>query len=179
MGYLDPDRFARIQSEVPIVCVDLLCLFGARAAAGEPGLLLIERRDGTGRAGMLNLVGGRIRLGESIEAAAMRHLRETLGAGVRPEPREWGRPEWVAVYPRADHGPGPFDPRQHAISPSYLLRCEGEPGVEADGEADGLHWFDPATPPAPERFGFGQGAVVSELLAALGSGSSPASGAPN
>jgi ADP-ribose pyrophosphatase YjhB (NUDIX family) len=167
MSYLDPERFAQVQREVPIACVDLLCIFDQRAEGGEPALLLIERSDGAGRAGALNLVGGRIRRGESIEIAAMRHLRETLGQGVESTPREWGRPEWVAVYPHADDGPGPFDPRQHAISCSYLLHCYGEPRVEPDGEAEALHWFDPSDPPAAERYGFGQGAVVAELLSAL------------
>jgi ADP-ribose pyrophosphatase YjhB (NUDIX family) len=167
MSYLDADRFAQVQREVPIACVDLLCVFDQRDERGEPALLLIERSDAAGRAGVLNLVGGRIRRDESIEAAATRHLRETLGPEVEPAPREWGRPEWVAVYPQADHGPGPFDPRQHAISPSYLLHCSGEPRVEPGGEAEALHWFDPADPPAAERYGFGQGAVVTELLSTL------------
>ena len=143
----------------------MLCVFGDRE---ERPLLLIERPDGHQRPGLLNLIGGRIRLGESLEDAARRHVRETVGAGVRIEPRDWGRPEWVAVYRRADDGPGPFDPRQQSISPSYVVRCSGEPVVQPAGEATGLAWFDPAALPSPERFGFGQGEVVARLTEALG-----------
>ncbi|HKJ36230.1 MAG TPA: NUDIX hydrolase [Solirubrobacterales bacterium] len=167
MTFLEADRYAEIQREVPIACVDLLCAFPERAAAGEPDLLLIERRDAEDRSGMLNLVGGRIHHGESLEEAAMRHLHETLGDGVIAEPRDWGRPEWVAVYPHRDAGPGPYDPRQHSVSPSYLLRCSGVPRVEAGGEAEGLHFFAAADPPPGDRFGFGQGDVVARLLEAL------------
>jgi ADP-ribose pyrophosphatase YjhB (NUDIX family) len=167
VSFIEADRYAEIQQEVPIACIDLLCSFADRADAGEPDLLLIERRDAHGRAGLLNLVGGRIQHGETIEGAAMRHLRETLGEAVEAEARDWGRPEWVAVYRRANRGPGPFDPRQHSISPTYLLRCSGEPRAEPDGEAEGLHFFTADSPPPPERFGFGQGEVVARLLESL------------
>lgn len=160
-GYLDEKTYGLIRRSVPICTVDLLCVFPDRKTAP---LLLIERDDGHGRPGALNLIGGRIRLGESIEGAALRHLRETLGAGVVVEPREWGRPEWVAVYPRADAGPGPHDPRQQSISPSYIACCSGEPAVAEAGEATGLAWFDPARLPPSERFGFGQGEIVARML---------------
>lgn len=164
-GFLDDETYALIQRSVPIATVDLLCLFSDRS---ERPLLLIERADGHGQPGLLNLIGGRIRLGESLEAAAMRHLHETLGEAVLVEPRDWGRPEWVAVYPKATTGPGPFDPRQQSISPTYLLRCSGEPVVGPEGEATGLAWFDPEGLPAAERFGFGQAEIVTRLTEALG-----------
>ena len=131
-------------------------------------MLLIERNDGHGNASRLNLIGGRIRLGESIEAAARRHLRETVGERVYAAPRDWGRPEWVAVYPLREQGPGPFDPRQQSISPSYVLLCQGEPEIVEAGEATGLTWVDPAEWPAAERFGFGQGEVVRRMLETTG-----------
>lgn len=161
-GYLDDETYGLIQRSVPICTVDLLCMFTDREIAP---MLLIERDDGHGHPGALNLVGGRIRLGESIEAAALRHVRETIGDAVEVQPREWGRPEWVAVYPRGEAGPGPHDPRQQSISPSYVVNCAGEPVVVDSGEATGLAWFDPDDLPPPDRFGFGQGEVVKRMLA--------------
>ncbi len=70
--------------------------------------------------------------------------------------------------PAAEHGPGPFDPRQQSISPSYVLRCQGEPEIVEAGEATGLAWVDPAELPAAERFGFGQGEVVRRMLETTG-----------
>lgn len=159
-GYLDDDTYALIRRSVPIVTVDLVCLFEDRPAAP---LLLIERLDGHGRSA-LNLIGGRIRLGETIEAAALRHLRETIGRDVTIAPREWGRPEWVAVYPLADRGPGPFDPRQQSISPTYVITCSGTPQVIDSGEATGIEWFALEDLPPENRFGFGQGEVVRRAL---------------
>ena len=163
MGFLEAEAYELIRRSVPIATVDLLCVF---AGHEERSLLLIEREDGLGRPGMLNLVGGRIYLGETLEHAALRHLQETLGPAVVSEPRDWGRPEWVGVYLPGTSGPGPFDPRQHSISPSYVLRCSGKP--EARGEATGLHWCAVGALPGEERFGFGQGPVVAELVKALG-----------
>jgi len=164
-GFLDDETYALVQHSVPIATVDLLCLFEDRD--DEP-LLLIERSDGHGTPGLLNLIGGRIHLGESIEAAALRHVRETIGDRVYVAPRDWGRPEWVAVYARGESGPDPFDPRQQSLSPSYVLLCQGEPEAIEGGEATGLAWFDPAELPAAERFGFGQGGVVRQMLETTG-----------
>jgi len=167
-GFLDDETYGLVQRSVPIATVDVLCIFEDRDD-GKP-LLLIERDDGHGNPGLLNLIGGRIRLGESLEQAAMRHLHETIGDRVYAAPRDWGRPEWVAVYPLGDSGPGPFDPRQQSISPSYVLLCQGEPEVVEGGEATGLAWLspDPAGLPPAERFGFGQGDVIRQMLETTG-----------
>ncbi len=164
-GHLDDETYALVQGSVPIATVDVLCVFIDRDV---DQLLLIQRADGHGNPGLINLIGGRIRLGESLEGAAMRHVRETIGERVGVAARDWGRPEWVAVYPHAESGPGPFDPRQQSISPSFVISCVGEPVVVPGGEATGLAWFSPETLPPAERFGFGQGDVVHRMLEATG-----------
>jgi ADP-ribose pyrophosphatase YjhB (NUDIX family) len=163
-GFLPAEAFDWVRRRVPLVCVDLLPW-----RRFEQGLevLLIKRRQRSERTGWA-LVGGRIMLDETIAEAADRHLRETLGDGVRAEPRSFDRPDEVAEYQR---GPGPigeatFDPSQHSVALNYCVEVDGE--VDAGGEALDLRWYAPVALPGPDDIVFGQHALIVRLAGLTG-----------
>jgi len=154
-GFLPEPEFRRVQSLVPILCVDVLL-------RGDDGrCLLIRRRDRRGGEGW-NIVGGRVHKDESLAAAVGRHVRETLGPEVVLSGFDAARPDRVAAYRHAERDDGPFDPDQHAVSLNYVIGCSGQP--EARGEALEFGWFAPGGLPEADEFGFNQGEVVSALL---------------
>ncbi len=154
-GWLDEHDFALVQRSVPVVCVDVLPW-----RPGEEGreLCLIERE--TPDEGLRwCLVGGRVRVDERLEDAVRREVRDALGLDVQDVPDQ---PDLVAQYARRS-GPGPHDPRKHAVALTWLLRIQDEP--VPGGEALAARWF-------PERalpeMGFGQHLVAGRLLSAPG-----------
>lgn len=140
---------------LPIPCVDVL----PRDRDGR--YLLIRRLDRHGKEGW-NLVGGRIRVGETPDDAIARHLRDTLGSSIAWDKEDWQSPDLVAEYVHADQADVPFDPQQHAISLTYVVPISGE--AVAQGEALSCAWFAPDSLPALEEFGFNQGLVAHQLL---------------
>ncbi|HEX9244492.1 MAG TPA: NUDIX hydrolase [Anaeromyxobacter sp.] len=88
------------------------------------------------------LPGGFVDLGETLEAAAVREVREETGLAVRLE-------ELLYVYsdPRRD-------PRGHALSAVFLGRAVGEPaGGDDAAEARAFPW---SALPAPLAFDHGE-----------------------
>jgi len=108
------------------------------------------------------LVGGRIRVGESIREAALRHVRETLGADVRLRWDPILRPI-VAEYLRAPKRGFGLDPRNHCVTPTYALRLVGTPVPR--GEAADFRWFLPNK--LPSEFGFRADLVIRKWLQVL------------
>lgn len=153
----EPD-YQRICSLVPILSVDLLPVLRFTRTFG-----LIERDTYAGGRG-LNLVGGAVLLDEPLLAAVARHVAATLGdeAGLQVDSlRLFG----IYPYHRKARPGQPHDPRKHAVSLTYTGMLQGE--VRPMGEAHAFHTFDIDAPPPPEAFGFGQGSVVYDGLAAL------------
>lgn len=147
-----------ICSKVPILCVDLLPVL---ADTGRFGL--IERYTYSGGHG-LNLVGGGVLLDESLTEALSRHVHATLGEGIELLLDSLAL---VGVYQYFKVArPGHLhDPRKNAVSITYTGVLRGEP--VPSGEAYAFHTFDLDQPPTLQEFGFGQGAVVRDGLAAL------------
>jgi ADP-ribose pyrophosphatase YjhB (NUDIX family) len=151
--------WALVQRLVPVACVDLLPVRGTDVG-------LIRRPSTDGPELRWALVGGRVRRGETIERAAARHLRETLGPDVRWAPFDVARPRTVGEY-FPDPPPGGLrDARQHAIALTYVVGIEGE--VRPGGEAVGFAWFGPGDVPAPAEMVPGHDAVLARLLPTVG-----------
>jgi ADP-ribose pyrophosphatase YjhB (NUDIX family) len=113
-GWIPDEEWAHIQRIVPIVCVDVLPI--RREPTGQitkVGLILRYTPDGSSR---WCLVGGRVRFGEPIPAAVMRHMRDSLGTEVQFDISQWREPLYVAQYCPAPQEGFLSDPRKHAIS---------------------------------------------------------------
>lgn len=157
---LSLEDLERARELVPIACIDVLPW--RRGDADRLEVCLIERED---RPGLWNLVGGRIRRGETVSGAVGRHLYETLGQRATWRRTDFSRPEAVGEYfPTADSGYG-FDPRQHAVSFTYTFELRGE--IRIGGEARSHDWFGLEDLPDRRRIGYGQGDVIYRLIPAV------------
>ncbi len=153
--------YAFICSNVPILCVDLLPVL-----AGTNRFGLIERDTYDGGRG-LNLVGGRVLLDEPLTAAVERHVRATLGPAAELRLDSLSLVGVYQYFKMAGLGKL-HDPRKNAVAITYHGVIDGEP--RARGEAHALHTFNLNNPPAQAEFGFGQGSVVYDALAAVKAG---------
>jgi ADP-ribose pyrophosphatase YjhB (NUDIX family) len=146
-----------ILARVPIVCVDLIAL----SSDQPPKIGLIERETYGGGKGWC-LVGGAVLRNESLIEAIGRHVHATLGADVRIDQQTLRFFDVVEYF--TEPGLGEFhDPRKHAVSLTFVGRCNGHPRAEKAGEAEKFAWF-PQDELRNLEFGFGQGAIVERLL---------------
>jgi ADP-ribose pyrophosphatase YjhB (NUDIX family) len=158
-GWLSAQAWATVQASVPVMCVDILVCRPDRT--DTVGLIL---RPTPHQGPRWALVGGRLLRDEGLDAAVDRQWREAFGPSfVRG--RDRAAAPLVVEYARTDHGPGPHDPRQHAISTTFLVDGHGEPHVHGT-EALDFRWATlddlRADPP-----GFGQLDVVERAAALL------------
>lgn len=145
-------------SLLPVVCVDLL----PWRQSGESRELAFIVRDDSQGGRRYALVGGGVLRTETINEAATRHLRETLGEEVGWVDNFDRRPDALLQYfpdDREGHG---LDTRKHSVGLTYLVEISGE--VNAGGEAEEVHWFALEDLPRREQFGFRQWRVAEELL---------------
>jgi ADP-ribose pyrophosphatase YjhB (NUDIX family) len=156
--WIPEDEYRVICSRVPILCVDLLPVIKGTDTFG-----LIERDTYGGGRGLC-LVGGAVLLDEPLHEAVERHVLATLGADACLERESVVLVDIYQYYVEAR--PGQLhDPRKNAVAVTYTGVLSG--ALEAAGEAHALHTFTLDKPPALQAFGFGQGRVVCEALAAL------------
>ncbi len=145
------------QGLVPILRVDMLPIRHS-AASRDVGLIL---RSTPHQALRWCLIGGRVRLGETLAAAARRHWTDAVGDSL---PFELVSAPHIVEYVKDDQPGRPHEPRKHAVAVPYQVLTDGA-GVAHGVEARELRWFDPADVNA-QAMGFGQEIVIGRLLAA-------------
>lgn len=154
--------YSVIRRLVPIACVDALPY---RETPGGLEIGLIQRLDAHGQTRVWNLVGGRVRYGESLAHALDRHLLDALGPSASWQLPDVERPSSAAEYfPRASRRNGPvrMDSRKHAIALGYAVKVEGD--VDPGGEALSFRWFSPREIPSHAEIGFDQRDVIETLV---------------
>ena len=110
--------------ETPLLATDCVVL-------DDGGRVLLIRRKNEPYQGALALPGGFVEIGESVEAACRRELREETGL-------EAGQLELVGVYSDPAR-----DPRGHVCSVTVLARIDGGTAAAGD-DAEAIEWvFDP------------------------------------
>jgi 8-oxo-dGTP diphosphatase len=82
--------------------------------------------------------GGFVDIGETVEAAAVREMREETGLEVEIT-------ELMSIYSRPDR-----DPRGHTVSVVYVGRAQGRPQAADDAKSAAL--FSPDALPSPLAF---------------------------
>ena len=112
----------------PLIAADVIAEIDGR-------IILIERKNFPfGWA----IPGGFVEIGERVELAAVRELREETSIEVELR-------ALLGVYSRPDR-----DPRGHTVTAVYVGRGRGTP--RADDDAKGIGLFAPDDPPAPLAF---------------------------
>lgn len=149
--------YALVTRLIPVPCIDV-APFRRHNGVVQIGLI---RRLGDQRTTVWALIGGGVLREEALRDAAARHIRSTLGQGVRWKEPDFDYPATVGEYfPRPREGAA-YDRRKHAVALTYVVELDGEP--EPQGEALDFDWFDQDALPLHEM-GFGQEFVVRRLL---------------
>ncbi|MEZ5244203.1 MAG: NUDIX hydrolase family protein [Acidimicrobiales bacterium] len=145
-AWLSDEDLETVRGRVPMVYVDAVPVrVDDLGEVTHIGLLLRAMPDGTvSRA----LVTGRIRFGERIRNALMRHLEKDLGAMAFPRIPANPTPFTVAEYFPDPTVSGYHDPRQHAVSLAYVVPIEGE--AQPSRDSLDLTWVTPAEAASPE-----------------------------
>jgi ADP-ribose pyrophosphatase YjhB (NUDIX family) len=88
------------------------------------------------------IVSGRVKFGERVRDALLRHCEKDLGAMALPRIPVDPSPFTVAEYFPDPSISGFHDPRQHAVSLAYVVPVDGD--CEPTQEALDLAWYTPA-----------------------------------
>lgn len=143
-GHLSDEGLAAARAAVPILCVDIVPVRATCGGRGQVGLILREM-PGRDEPVWCHL-GGRVRRGEALHSALLRHLRSTISgadADVVEDPQPDYVMQWFPTSQPADHAlTHGYDPRQHAVALVYALELRGQPRVQADGEALNFRWWN-------------------------------------
>lgn len=165
--WLAADDLEQVRAQLPIVYVEAIPVrVDGLGHVIEIGLLLRQAPDGT--ISRL-IVSGRVKHGERIRDALMRHCEKDLGPLALPQIPPATAPFTVAEYfPNPDVS-GYHDPRQHAVSLVFIVPVEGD--CEPTQEALDLHWFSPVEVGTSEVIGQmtgGQDRLLRLALAHVG-----------
>lgn len=139
-GWLSHDQLEQVRATVPLVYVDAIPVRVDDAGnVTELGLLLRAAADGTISR---MFVTGRVRFGERVRDALLRHLEKDLGPLAMPQLPPSPTPFTIVEYfPDPDRS-GFHDPRHHAVSLAYVIPVAGD--CQPTQEALDLTWFRPA-----------------------------------
>jgi ADP-ribose pyrophosphatase YjhB (NUDIX family) len=138
--WLSSDDMEVVRAQLPIVYVEAIPVrVDGLGHVTEIGLLLRQAADGT--ISRL-IVSGRVKYGERIRDALMRHCEKDLGPLALPQIPPATAPFTVAEYFPDPGLTGYHDPRQHAVSLVFIVPVDGD--CEPTQEALDLAWFTPA-----------------------------------
>ena len=138
--WLSPEQLEQVRAQVPIVYVEAVPVrVDGLGNVTEVGLLLRQAADGS--ISRL-IVSGRVKFGELVREALMRHCEKDLGPLALPRIPISPSPFTVVEYfPDPDRS-GFHDPRQHAVSLAFVVPVDGE--CTPTQQALDLAWFNPA-----------------------------------
>jgi ADP-ribose pyrophosphatase YjhB (NUDIX family) len=139
-AWLSDEDLETVRGRVPMVYVDAVPVrVDGMGEVTHIGLLLRAMADGTvSRA----FVTGRVRFGERIRGALMRHLEKDLGPMALPRLPVNPAPFTIAEYFPDPLVSGYHDPRQHAVSLAFVVPIDGD--AEPSQDALDLAWITPA-----------------------------------
>ena len=148
-GYLSEAELTAARNLVPIVCVDVVPWRRRANGSLQAGLIL---RDMPGRAQPVWChLGGRVRRGETLRGALVRHVTSTLvdvPLHLPADPQPAGAVQWFSTTDPVEEGlQHGYDPRQHAVALVFDLHLDVDPRVVAGGEARDFRWWSPAELP--------------------------------
>jgi len=165
--WLSADELHTVRSQVPIVYVEAVPVrVDALGNVTEVGLLLRQAADGT--ISRL-IVSGRVKFGERIRDALLRHCEKDLGPMALPRIPVEPAPFTVVEYFPHTEVSGFHDPRQHAVSLVYVVPVDGD--CTPTQEALDLAWFSPAevvSPTVVSQMTGGQDRLLRLALASVG-----------
>jgi ADP-ribose pyrophosphatase YjhB (NUDIX family) len=167
-GWLSSFALEETRSRVPILYVEAVPVRVDPAGQVESVGLLLRSSETTGAMNR-TLVSGRVKHGESIRDALVRHLEKDLGPAAFPRLPATLVPVTVAEYFPLPGVTPLFDPRQHAVALVYVVPVTGE--CEPRQDALELTWLTPDEVMSPgllaEMEG-GRGTLVRQALAWAG-----------
>ena len=165
--WLSAEHLEVVRAQVPIVYVEAVPVrVDPLGNVTEIGLLLRVAADGS--ISRL-IVSGRVKFGERIRDALLRHCEKDLGSMALPRIPVDPSPFTVAEYFPDASVSGFHDPRQHAVSLAYVVPVDGD--CEPTQEALDLAWFTPAEAASPQVIGQmtgGQDRLLRLALAHVG-----------
>jgi ADP-ribose pyrophosphatase YjhB (NUDIX family) len=166
-AWLSPEQLELVRAQMPIVYVEAVPVrVDALGNVTKIGLLLRVAADGS--ISRL-IVSGRVKFGERVRDALMRHCEKDLGPLALPRIPANPAPFTVAEYFPTPEMSGFHDPRQHAVSLAYVVPVDGE--CEPTQEALDLSWFTPAeacSPSVTSQMAGGQDRLLRLALAHVG-----------
>ena len=165
--WLSADQLELVRAHVPVVYVEAVPVrVDALGNVTRIGLLLRVAADGS--ISRL-IVSGRVKFGERVREALLRHCEKDLGPLALPRIPVDPAPFTVVEYFPDPDKTGYHDPRQHAVSLVYVVPVDGE--CEPTQEALDLAWFTPAEAASPAVIGQmtgGQDRLLRLALAHVG-----------
>lgn len=165
--WLSDDDLELVRAHVPIVYVEAIPVrVDGLGHVTEIGLLLRQAADGS--ISRL-IVSGRVKFGETIRHALMRHCEKDLGPLALPRIPSETAPFTVAEYFPNPAVSGYHDPRQHSVSLVFVVPVDGD--CEPTQEALDLAWYTPPEVCSPEVIGQmtgGQDRLLRLALAHVG-----------
>ncbi len=145
-NWLSVDELRQARDQVPLVYVDAIPVrVDDRGQVTEIGLLLAPSPDGL----LIRMfVSGRVRRGERVRDALLRHLEKDLGPLALPRVPASPQPFTVVEYFPDPSVTGFVDERQHAVSLAYVVPVDGE--CRPSQQALDLTWLSPLDAFSPD-----------------------------
>ncbi len=145
-SWLSHDELQSARDQLPLVYVDAIPVrVDDRGLVTAIGLLLGANPDG-----MLSrmFVSGRVKKGERIRDALLRHLEKDLGPLALPRVPASPQPFTVVEYFPDASVTGFVDERQHAVSLAYVVPVDGE--CTPSQQALEITWLSPLDAFSPD-----------------------------
>ena len=145
-GWLSDDEMQAVRAHLPVVYVEVMPVrLDGAGRISSVGLLLAPTPDGSISR---TLVAGRVRYGERVREAVLRHVAKDLGPMAIPRVPVSPVPFTIAEYFPDPTVSGFHDPRQHAVALAFVVPVDGD--CRPSHAALDLAWMTPAEAVSPQ-----------------------------